>query len=72
MPRFRSARSMTPFLMTARFQSVCPETGKTIHPGEQIAYFPQLNRAYHTDSRAAMQLREVAFANAWHMADANH
>lgn len=63
--------SRDPFLMTAKFSSVCPETGKTINAGDQIAYFPSTRRAYHSESRAAMQLREQMFAKSWNMADAN-
>lgn len=69
MPQPR--RSLTPYLTTARFDSICPETGKAIKKGEQIAYFPQLKRAYHQSSKAAEELRAIRFANSWGMADAN-
>lgn len=65
-------RSLTPYLTTARFDSVCPETGKTIKKGEPIAYFPQLKRAYHESSKAAEELRAIRFANSWGMSDANY
>lgn len=60
-----------PHFTTARFNSVCPETGKPIRKGEQIAYFPRERKAFHESSKAAEQVRGLQFASAYGMADAN-
>lgn len=59
------------YFLKARFSSVCPETGKTIAKGDECAYFPRERKAYHSESKAAEQVRELKFAKAWNMADAN-
>ena len=65
-------RNTTPYFTTARFDSVCPETGKRIAKGERIAYFPANRRAYAESSKAAEQLRGLEFASAYAMPDANY
>lgn len=67
--RFSSA-SREPLFLLARFQSVCPETGKTIKKGDECAYFPAERKAYHSSSKTASDLRAVQFAKSWNMADA--
>lgn len=57
--------------MTARFESKCPETGLTIKKGDKCVYFPKARRAYHHDSRAADDFRQMKFAESYNMADAN-
>lgn len=42
-----------PYFTTARFDSVCPQTGKPLKKGDTIAYFPRERKAYHKDSEAA-------------------
>jgi hypothetical protein len=59
-------------MMTARFNSVCPETGETIRKGDTCAYYPAERKAYHFNSRAAVQVRELEFARCYCMADANY
>lgn len=61
-----------PYFTTARFPSVCPETGKSIKKGDTIAYFPATCKAYHESSKAAEQVRGMQFAESWGMADANY
>jgi hypothetical protein len=60
-----------PYFTTAKFPSTCPETGKAIVKGEEIAYFPRDRRAFHRDSKSAEQVRALQFASAYGMADAN-
>ena len=58
-----------PYIMKARFPSICPETGKDIHKGNEIAYYPKARRAYHADSRAFEEVRALQFAVSNHMPD---
>lgn len=65
-------RASKPQFIQAKRAGVCPETGKAIAPGDQIAWFPATQKAYHCDSRAAEDLRAQAFATSFQMADANY
>lgn len=60
-----------PYFTTARFDSVCAETGKPIRKGEEIAYYPRERKAYCSTSKAAENVRALQFASAYGMADAN-
>lgn len=60
-----------PYFTTARFDSVCAETGQPIRRGQEIAYFPRERKAYSADSKAAEQVRGLQFAATFNMADAN-
>jgi len=60
-----------PVLMTAKFDSVCPETGKKIFKGDEIVYFPSIRKAFHKDSKNAEGARAMAFAKQWNMADSD-
>lgn len=62
----------TPYFTTARFNSVCPETGKAIGMGDRIAYFPDTRKAYHDQSEHASIVRGLEFSAAFNMADANY
>jgi hypothetical protein len=64
-------KNYDPYFTKARFDSVCPETGKQIKKGDEIAYYPKHKKAYHTNSKAADQLRGLEFSKANNMADAN-
>lgn len=69
--RSRSRRiDSSPRFIRARFASTCPETGKPIRVGDEIAYYPATQKAYHADSKAAADLRSQLFAAANCMADA--
>lgn len=48
-----------PRLMKALFPSVCPETGRAIKRGDQIAYFPAKRKAYHSESQSAALVRAM-------------
>lgn len=48
-----------PRLMKALFPSVCPETGRAIKRGDQIAYFPARRKAYHSESQSAALVRDM-------------
>ena len=52
-----SNQSRDPREMTARFDSVCAETGKPIKKGEKFIYYPVDKTAYHVDSKQAGQFR---------------
>lgn len=41
--------------ITARFDSVCAESGKVIKAGEQCIYYPKGKRVYHIESAQAGQ-----------------
>jgi len=58
-----------PYFLKARFKSVCPETGKAIEKGDECCYFPKARKAYHKDSEAAAQCREMKFAETYGMGD---
>lgn len=48
-----------PRLMKALFPSVCPETGRAIKRGDQIAYYPARRKAYHAESESAALARDM-------------
>lgn len=58
-------------MTTARFDSVCPETGLPIKKGDEIAYYPRDRKAYHVSSKSADNVRNLEFNAAYGMADAN-
>ena len=60
-----------PRLITARFASTCPETGRAISKGDEIAYYPRTKSAYHSTSKADDEVRGMQFASSFDMADAN-
>lgn len=68
--RYRRSTDTAPRLMTAKYASVCPETGKPIAAGDEIAYYPKEKKAYHASSNAAAEVRGLAFSKSWGMADA--
>ena len=45
----------------ARFDSLCPETGKPIKKGDTCIYYPSAKKAYHQDSKQAEEFRSWAF-----------
>ena len=47
--------------LKARFNSLCPETGKAINKGDTCVYYPLAKKAYHTDSKAAADYRSLMF-----------
>lgn len=73
MNRSRRVRAdQTPRLITARIDGTCPETGKAIKKGDTIAWYPSSRTAFHEDSPSAAQVRELQFAAAYEMPDANY
>lgn len=64
--------SKRPYMTKARFESTCPETGKAIKKGDDIAYYPDAKKAYHADSKSADTVRALDFAESNGMADANY
>ena len=67
----RHPATMEPRQITARFDSICPETGKKIEKGDACIYYPREKQAYHTDSRTAEQFRSQKFADNAGLLDAN-
>lgn len=61
-----------PRMMTAKYASVCPETGQSIKAGDEIAYYPKEKKAYHASSKAAADVRGLAFSRSWGMMDAEY
>lgn len=47
--------------ITARFDSVCAETGKAIKKGDTCVYYPKGKKVYHVDSKQAEQFRSWSF-----------
>lgn len=64
-------RNYDPYFTKARFDSICPETGKQIKKGDEIAYYPKHKKAYHTTSEAASELRGLQVSRAFGLADAD-
>lgn len=60
-----------PYFTTARFASTCPETGKAIKKGDEIAYYPRDKRAFHADSKAAQDVRAMQATASQGLADAD-
>jgi hypothetical protein len=60
----RNAADMDPRQITARYDSICPETGKAIKKGDECIYYPRSKAAYHTDSDTAADYRSQAQADA--------
>ena len=60
-----------PYIMKARFPSICPETGKAIQKGNEIAYYPKARKAYHADSRTFEEVRALQFSVNNHMPDSD-
>ena len=55
MPRY----SRDPRVITARFKSVCPETGRTIAKGDECVYYPSSREAFHMDSPSGKSARDM-------------
>jgi hypothetical protein len=64
-------RKNGPYFTKARFDSICPETGKQIKKGDEIACYPRTKEAFHSDSKAAEELRSMQGSRAFGLADAN-
>jgi hypothetical protein len=60
-----------PYFTKARFDSICPETGKQIKKGDEIAYYPRHKKAFHVESKSADNLRGMQAAKAFGLADAD-
>ena len=59
------------YFTKARFDSICPETGKKIKKGDTIAYFPYAKKAYHENSKNADIVRNNQFNKVFCMGDAH-
>jgi len=66
-----SRYTQDPRTMRAKFDSMCPETGKAIRKGDEIVYFPRERKAYHIDSESARAWLSQANADAMCLGDAN-
>ena len=47
-----------PKTITAKYDSTCAETGKTIKKGETCVYYPTSKDVFHNDSEQAQEYRE--------------
>jgi len=65
-------RNYDPYFTKAKFASVCPETGKQIKKGDEIAYYPAERKAFHDSSKAADELRAMQFSHTFCMEDSNY
>lgn len=65
-------RNNDPYFTTAKFPSICAETGREIKRGEEIAYYPQNKKAFCSESKQASELRQSQFNQAWQMQDADY
>lgn len=59
-----------PYFTTARFNSICAETGNIINKGDTICIWNK--KAYSDNSKHADELRGKQFNEAYCMADANY
>lgn len=50
-----------PYIIRARFDSVCNETGATIKKGEQCIYYPASKKVFSMDSKQADAYRSWRF-----------
>jgi hypothetical protein len=64
-------RNYDPYFTKARFDSICPETGKQIKKGDEIAYYPKTKKAFHSSSKSASNVRSLQASQALGLADAD-
>lgn len=55
----RLYRNNNPYELRAKFDSICPETGKQIKRGDICVYYPSVRKAYHSDSQQAYEFRKM-------------
>lgn len=67
---YRKRINYNPRFITARYDSVCAETGKQIKAGETCLYYPRDKKAYHVDSKTADDWRGQQFADSAGLLDA--
>ena len=58
---FKKRKDILPYEITARFDSVCAETGKPIKKGDWCIYYPFSKKVYHPDSKQASEYRAWRF-----------
>lgn len=46
-----------PRTISAKFNSVCAQTGKAIRKGDQCVYYPSSREVFHMDSPQALEYR---------------
>jgi len=56
--------------ITAKYESVCPETGLLIRKGDPCVYFPYNRKTYHISSRSARDWMSQCEADRAGMMDA--
>jgi hypothetical protein len=72
MGYYKRYYNSVPYFTTAKFDSVCAETGKPIKKGESIAYYPADKKAYCETSQTAKDLRGQMFADNCGLGDAGY
>lgn len=60
-----------PMFMKAKYDTICPETGKKIKKGEECAYYPNSKKAYHMSSKSANDVRGLNFSKMMGMDEDN-
>ena len=60
-----------PIWMTAKFNSICPETNQPIRKGDEMLYYPKSKKAYHIDSPTAANWQQQQQADSYGLLDAN-
>lgn len=53
----------SPREITAKFNSVCAETGKPILKGQSCIFYPSVKKVYCLDSKQAGEYRSISFDN---------
>jgi len=53
--------SNDPKIITARFESTCKETNKTISKGEKCLYYPSDKSVYKLDTKQHQEFKEWQF-----------
>lgn len=52
-------RDNSPYMTTAKFASVCQETGKSIRKGDDILYYPRTKAVFCASSKEVQGFRET-------------
>jgi hypothetical protein len=64
--------SRDPFFISAKFRSLCSETGRTINKGDRCLYFPLAKKVFHPDSDTARDFGSRMFDETMHELAVGH
>jgi len=68
--RRRRTASKAPNWITAKYPSICAETGAAINVGDECLHYPSDRKVYHVDSLTAVHWRQQQQSDAYGLADA--